>query len=157
MLPPCFRDPELMRSLFEDRFHRPPPWFELAGEERLEEIAWELGRRLRMEPPTLDLTRACEAAWERMKPRASEQGAFHGWTEPLGDAVARLGVPTEGSVLLFRGGSEGAILRMRDLVEFESVLWWDDSWAVDEGCAWILAGRHDWPANWVRPQAVSLP
>ncbi len=74
-----------------------------------------------------------------------------GRTEPLAIAIKRLGVPTEGVVWVVREPDVSMVakLRCRDVIEFESVLWHDDSWMIDEGANWIVAGMHERNASWI--------
>lgn len=98
----------------------------------------------------MNLARVCEAAWASMRARPRDHGAFRGGTEPLGQAVGRLGVPRDSNVLLYCGGDRAVRLRMRDLVEFDEILWGDNCWAIDQGASWMLTGQHDWPAYFLR-------
>ncbi|MBS0196684.1 MAG: hypothetical protein JSR77_07995 [Planctomycetes bacterium] len=147
---PILEDNELARCEFKRRYNRPPPWCDLVQVSALDELAWAVGRRLGMLPSSICLDRVCRFAWERMDPPRGDEGAYRGHTELISLASTRLGVPRDGAVYLWRGSENAARLRMRDLIDFEAVLWWDDSWVIDENAAWILAAKHDWPAYWLR-------
>ncbi|MBX3315647.1 MAG: hypothetical protein KF902_02150 [Phycisphaeraceae bacterium] len=144
-------DPAVADKLFRESFHRPAPWYEIQPIDSLESLALTLSRRLRLEPPTMSIAKITHAATDRLLGdlRRGDQ-TYEGGTEPLSTAVPRLGVPTNGEVWLWRESSTSAVrMRTRDVAEFESVLWRDDSWLFDTEGMWLLVGLHDLAAAWM--------
>lgn len=137
--------------LFQEKFRQPPPWFEAVTPDDLEQLAWKLSTQLSMSPPSIHLPKALSAAWERMPPaRAHVPDIFRGSTEPLRSALPRLGVPVGDTVVIYREPEPHAVkLRCKDVLAFESLLWQDDSWLVQEDAAWILFGPHEHLALWL--------
>jgi hypothetical protein len=132
-----FDDPAECHSVFQQEYGRPPPWYELADVRVLEELAWRLSFRLRMEPRSICIDVVTQFVYQSVLKRAKDSHAYRGGTEPLRLAMTRLSIPTGGAVWLWRE------LCTRDLLELETVLWRDDSWVIDEDACWILAGLHD--------------
>lgn len=144
-------DRALADKLFRETFRRPAPWYEIEPVASLESLALTFSRNLRLDPPTMSLAGISHAATERVRPalRRGDQ-TYRGGTEPLSIAIPRLGVPTAGEAWLWRESSVSAArLRTRDVAEFESVLWREDSWMFDTEGNWLLAGLHDCAATWI--------
>ncbi|MBX3363048.1 MAG: hypothetical protein KF912_00455 [Phycisphaeraceae bacterium] len=138
-------------KLFRETFHRPAPWYEIEPVASLESLALTFSRHLRLDPLTISIAKVAQAATDRVRP-ALRRGdpTYRGGTEPLSIAVPRLGVPTDGEAWLWRENSASAArLRTRDVAEFESVLWRDDSWLFDTEGMWLLVGLHDLGAAWL--------
>lgn len=153
-------NPAERQRTFLEHYHRPPPWFDVVSGEPFEALAYGLSSRLRPQAPTSNLDRLLDAAWYRMPGRRDDDaGLYYGHTEPLSSAAPRLGIPLDGAAHLYRtdfrdehGQPFTILIRTRDLVEFEALLWHDESWLIDENARWILAGMHDYPAYlWMLP------
>jgi hypothetical protein len=143
--------PEELEALFQERFRRPPPWMERATPDELQNLAWGLSGKIKLKPPSGDLQRVLDAAWEKIPGRTqADCGACRGGTEQLSRAVARCAIPTDGPVLMWHRDGRGVRLRMRDMVEFEDALWSDEMWLIDEELKWLLVGEHDWPVYYWR-------
>lgn len=144
---PAIENRVLMEQLFDEHYRRPPAWYEVVEQVRLEELAIMLSRRLRLSPESMKLSNVCDSAIDRIPRKPSDHGAYRGSTEPLSSASRRLHIPTDGMACLYRPSvDKAAWLRVKDAIAFEKVFWWDDSWLIDERGDWMLAGLHDWPA-----------
>lgn len=144
-------DPALADKVFRESFHRPTPWYEIQPIDSLESLALTLSRRLRLEPPTMSIAKIAHAATDRFLSALRRSDlTYQGGTEPLSTAVPRLGVPTNGEVWLWRESSlSAARMRTRDVIEFESILWQDNSWLFEAEGHWLLAGLNDLAAAWI--------
>jgi hypothetical protein len=150
-----FTDSALREGLFVGEFRRPPIWFEVVDAGFLAAVANRLGERLLVR--SADLFRLCERASACMKVDTNpvwEHPTGGGLDkEPLGVAVARLGVPVDGVVCLLDPSDAaeqvGVRLRMKDLVEFEKLIWWSDAWIVDEDGEWVVEGLDERRARWL--------
>jgi hypothetical protein len=142
------RHPEFEWS-FVDHFRRPMPWFEFASVHDLEDLSWKLGQRLRMPTPSINLRVVTRFAWDRMGAKLDRQETTDD-TELLSSAARRLWLPTDGAVWAWHELGEHAVrIRMRDLIEFETMLWRDDTWLFDEDADWMLAGMHAYMCGFI--------
>ena len=141
-------DPVECDEAFRERYHRPPPWFEVVSLADLEELCWELSRRMRIDPPSCSLERVTQAAWKqivRQDPVSYREYVCSG--EPIGKALRSFFLPVDGVVIVWTRGETAARLRCSDLVQFDELLWREDYWAIDEHAGWIVAGMHERPAG----------
>ncbi len=144
-------DHALADKLFRGTFHRPAPWYEIEPVASLESLALTCSRNLRLDPLTISIAKVAQAVSDRVRPALLRgDQTYRGGTEPLGIAIPRLGAPADGEVWLWRENSASAArFRTRDIAEFESVLWRDDSWLFETEGHWLLTGLHDGAAAWI--------
>ena len=147
--------PEIMRESpedfdewFREKHSRPPPWCRLLDDDEVEDLAWRISHRLGS--PARRLETALRLVRDRLP--LSEHDATHmGWTEPLSEAAPRYGFHRTELVLYVPESPEArgrpvpnvVEIRLADLIEFEKTLWWDNSFLIDSGGAWVAWGPHD--------------
>jgi hypothetical protein len=137
---------------FVAKYRRPFPWFELVETSQLESLAHSMSRRLRLTPLCGDFRAVCGAAASRMKferPGPNQQ-QIDDAVEPLSAIVARCGIDSHGAA--YYAGLSGSLVahaRLRDLVEFEELLWREDHYLVGVEGDWVVYGSHNTLAGFV--------
>lgn len=133
------------RAIFEARYRRPFPWFELIDIAGLEPLAYEMGRRMSMMPLTGDLRKVCAHAgslmnFDRPDPKRLKVDDS---VEPLSWIVRRCGLDTNGAAYITDGTDQSvAHVLIRDLVAFDDLLWSWDSVLIDSNGDWIVIATH---------------
>jgi hypothetical protein len=159
---PAMSWPEIMRESAEDfdewfreQHSRPPPWCRLLDEDEVEDVAWQISRRLGS--PARRLDSALQLVRDRL-PLSEHDAAYMGWTEPLSEAAPRFGfhrtefmlyVPERSAVDAppFPNVVE---IGLADMLEFETTLWWDNNFLIDSGHTWVAWGPHDHACRFLR-------
>ena len=151
------RDRASVEREFEAEYGYPLPWCEVASIEEVESLTWRLSENFGVDPPTINIAIVLGLVWDRMSTgRSAERSRFPGSPardfEAIDSAVARLGVPRDGVVLLtncghVRGEPRGQrALRIRMKSVIDSVFWNEDTFVIDEDARWVLVSMHTWPA-----------
>jgi len=150
-------DRESVEREFENTYGYPLPWCEVATLEEVESLAWNLSKKIGIEPPTIQVGVVLDRLWQRMSAgKSSERGDFLGHPErdfeAIDSAVARLDVPSDGRVVLLtnwnspRDQDRQQALRMRMKSVIDSVFWNEDTFVIEENAQWALVSMHTWPA-----------
>jgi hypothetical protein len=140
-------------SSFVAKYRRPFPWFELVETSQLESLAYLMSRRLRLTPLSGDFCVVCHAAASRMKFErpGPDQQQIDDDVELLSAIVGRCGIDLNSTAYYAElSGTIVAHVRLRDLVEFEQLLWREDHFLVGSEGDWIVNGSHNTLAGFVR-------
>lgn len=140
-------------SSFVAKYRRPFPWFELVETSQLESLAYSMSRRLRLTPLSGDFRVVCQAAASRMqfeRPGPKQQ-QIDDDVEPLSAIVARCGIDSNSTAYYATLSAPIVVhVRLRDLVEFEELLWREDHFLIGVEGDWIVYGSHNTFAGCIR-------
>ena len=152
VVPHFVNNPENV-AWFITKYRRPFPLHELINATRLEPLACEMSRRIRMSPVSGNLRTVCDVAGKKMqfvRPNPARMEVDDS-VEPLSSVVRRCGIDVNGVVYVTDGVRDVvAQMLLRDLISFEEVLWGSHNTLIDADGRWIVIATHNTLAGFLR-------
>lgn len=135
-----------LRSRFEASYRRPFPWFDIIDDEAAA-FVWSTLAQALGHPLVAPDHGVLRIALDRLALNPKDSC----WGLPNSDALAtvlrRHSLATDAAVYLSDGRSDMLVqLSLSDLLDFEPVLYAENTWVIDESCRWIAYAAHDYPA-----------